>query len=217
MSSVAPVWNASLAHLWFSHKRIGCSCGEACCAIVWFLLQNKERGHNNVTKEELESCMINQVIFVLYDTCSCLFRGRWDGWISMLAEAAALLQPPQQLWPRVGIWAEGGSAACPRHRTLTVPSALLCLQPPGCPDYAMLSFMGGFHGRTLGKEISSSSTSLPFSSSATAIASLSFLKPALFLRQTVPVAYCSFALEAPRVLKENSWVTVGIDFIWFEN
>lgn len=31
-------------------------------------LQNKERGHNNVTKEELESCMINQVTFVLYHT-----------------------------------------------------------------------------------------------------------------------------------------------------
>ncbi|XP_077683992.1 4-aminobutyrate aminotransferase, mitochondrial isoform X4 [Eretmochelys imbricata] len=46
------------------------------------LLSNKERGNNNVTKEELETCMINQ--------------------------------------------------------------------SPGCPDYSILSFMGGFHGRTLG-------------------------------------------------------------------
>ncbi|RLW01473.1 hypothetical protein DV515_00008004 [Chloebia gouldiae] len=58
-----------------------CSNENAFKAIfMWY--RNKERGHNNVTKEELESCMINQ--------------------------------------------------------------------PPGCPDYAMLSFMGGFHGRTLG-------------------------------------------------------------------
>lgn len=34
-------------------------------------LQNKERGHNNVTKEELESCMINQVTFALYHTYRC--------------------------------------------------------------------------------------------------------------------------------------------------
>ncbi|KAH0631782.1 hypothetical protein JD844_019590 [Phrynosoma platyrhinos] len=47
-----------------------------------FFFQNKERGHNSVTKEELETCMINQ--------------------------------------------------------------------PPGCPEYSMLSFMGGFHGRTMG-------------------------------------------------------------------
>ncbi|XP_065268022.1 4-aminobutyrate aminotransferase, mitochondrial isoform X5 [Emys orbicularis] len=46
------------------------------------LLSNKERGNNNVTKEELETCMINQ--------------------------------------------------------------------SPGCPDYSILSFMGGFHGRTMG-------------------------------------------------------------------
>uniref|UniRef100_A0A8C3J9Y2 4-aminobutyrate aminotransferase n=1 Tax=Calidris pygmaea TaxID=425635 RepID=A0A8C3J9Y2_9CHAR len=58
-----------------------CSNENAFKAIfMWY--RNKERGHNNVTQEELESCMINQ--------------------------------------------------------------------PPGCPDYAMLSFMGGFHGRTLG-------------------------------------------------------------------
>ncbi|XP_074866388.1 4-aminobutyrate aminotransferase, mitochondrial isoform X2 [Carettochelys insculpta] len=46
------------------------------------LLSSKERGNNNVTKEELETCMINQ--------------------------------------------------------------------SPGCPDYSILSFMGGFHGRTIG-------------------------------------------------------------------
>lgn len=33
----------------------------------------------------------------------------------------------------------------------TVLTSVLCFQPPGCPDYAMLSFMGGFHGRTFGK------------------------------------------------------------------
>lgn len=29
---------------------------------------------------------------------------------------------------------------------------LFWFQPPGCPEYSMLSFMGGFHGRTMGKE-----------------------------------------------------------------
>ncbi|XP_025058899.1 4-aminobutyrate aminotransferase, mitochondrial isoform X2 [Alligator sinensis] len=47
---------------------------------MWY--RNKERGRNSVTKEELETCMINQA--------------------------------------------------------------------PGCPDYSILSFMGGFHGRTMG-------------------------------------------------------------------
>lgn len=44
---------------------------EHSCGVVWVFLQNKERGHNNVTKEELESCMINQVTFVLYHTYRC--------------------------------------------------------------------------------------------------------------------------------------------------
>lgn len=55
------------------------SVGLFCCVwgffvLLWvwfFFFQNKERGHNNVTKEELESCMINQVTFVLYHTYRC--------------------------------------------------------------------------------------------------------------------------------------------------
>uniref|UniRef100_A0A803T6M4 4-aminobutyrate aminotransferase, mitochondrial n=1 Tax=Anolis carolinensis TaxID=28377 RepID=A0A803T6M4_ANOCA len=62
------------------------SCGscsnENAFKTIFMWYRSKERGHNNVTKEELETCMINQ--------------------------------------------------------------------PPGCPEYSMLSFMGGFHGRTMG-------------------------------------------------------------------
>ncbi|XP_015273050.1 PREDICTED: 4-aminobutyrate aminotransferase, mitochondrial, partial [Gekko japonicus] len=62
------------------------SCGscsnENAFKTIFMWYRNKERGRNSVTKEELETCMINQ--------------------------------------------------------------------PPGCPDYSMLSFMGGFHGRTMG-------------------------------------------------------------------
>ncbi|XP_019476247.1 4-aminobutyrate aminotransferase, mitochondrial [Meleagris gallopavo] len=60
----------------------GSCSNENAFKLIFMWYRNKERGRNNVTKEELESCMINQ--------------------------------------------------------------------PPGCPDYAMLSFMGGFHGRTFG-------------------------------------------------------------------
>ncbi|XP_044275090.1 4-aminobutyrate aminotransferase, mitochondrial-like [Varanus komodoensis] len=62
------------------------SCGscsnENAFKTIFMWYRNKERGHNSVTKEELETCMINQ--------------------------------------------------------------------PPGCPEYSMLSFMGAFHGRTMG-------------------------------------------------------------------
>ncbi|XP_053551219.1 4-aminobutyrate aminotransferase, mitochondrial [Bombina bombina] len=62
------------------------SCGscsnENAFKLTFMWYRNKERGLSGVTKEELESCMINQ--------------------------------------------------------------------SPGCPDYSILSFMGGFHGRTLG-------------------------------------------------------------------
>ncbi|XP_023792883.1 4-aminobutyrate aminotransferase, mitochondrial [Cyanistes caeruleus] len=57
-----------------------CSNENAFKAIfMWY--RNKERGHNNVTKEELESCMINQVTLVLYPTYRCtqwLGLGRED-------------------------------------------------------------------------------------------------------------------------------------------
>ncbi|XP_063170667.1 4-aminobutyrate aminotransferase, mitochondrial isoform X2 [Candoia aspera] len=62
------------------------SCGscsnENAFKTIFMWYRNKERGPNSVTKEELETCMINQ--------------------------------------------------------------------PPGCPEYSMLSFMGAFHGRTMG-------------------------------------------------------------------
>ncbi|MEE6498485.1 hypothetical protein FKM82_003124 [Ascaphus truei] len=62
------------------------SCGscanENAFKLTFMWYRNKERGHSRVTKEEMESCMINQ--------------------------------------------------------------------SPGCPDYSILSFMGGFHGRTMG-------------------------------------------------------------------
>ncbi|KAM4698163.1 4-aminobutyrate aminotransferase, mitochondrial [Rhinophrynus dorsalis] len=62
------------------------SCGscsnENAFKLIFMWYRNKERGHSSVTKEELDSCMINQF--------------------------------------------------------------------PGCPDYSILSFMGGFHGRTMG-------------------------------------------------------------------
>lgn len=47
-----------------------------------------------------------------------------------------------RLWVCLGWGAAGLGPTDPR---------LLCFQPPGCPDYAMLSFMGSFHGRTFGK------------------------------------------------------------------
>lgn len=84
------------------------------------------------------------------------------------------------------------------------PHCVLCLQPPGCPDYAMLSFMGGFHGRTLGK--------------------LSPVPPRPSAHSACPCTHStsgedrgslSFASEAPPALKQNVWVTVGIDFIVF--
>uniref|UniRef100_A0A670YGC3 4-aminobutyrate aminotransferase, mitochondrial n=1 Tax=Pseudonaja textilis TaxID=8673 RepID=A0A670YGC3_PSETE len=62
------------------------SCGscsnENAFKTIFMWYRSKERGDNSVTKEELETCMINQ--------------------------------------------------------------------PPGCPEYSMLSFMGAFHGRTMG-------------------------------------------------------------------
>ncbi|OCT64017.1 hypothetical protein XELAEV_18045117mg, partial [Xenopus laevis] len=62
------------------------SCGscsnENAFKLIFMWYRNKERGPTGVTKEELDSCMINQL--------------------------------------------------------------------PGCPDYSILSFMGGFHGRTMG-------------------------------------------------------------------
>ncbi|XP_069590096.1 4-aminobutyrate aminotransferase, mitochondrial [Ranitomeya imitator] len=62
------------------------SCGscsnENAFKLIFMWYRNKERGNSNATKEELDSCMVNQ--------------------------------------------------------------------SPGCPDYSILSFMGGFHGRTMG-------------------------------------------------------------------
>ncbi|XP_053328247.1 4-aminobutyrate aminotransferase, mitochondrial isoform X1 [Spea bombifrons] len=62
------------------------SCGscsnENAFKLIFMWYRKKERGHSSVTKEELDSCMINKF--------------------------------------------------------------------PGCPDYSILSFMGGFHGRTMG-------------------------------------------------------------------
>lgn len=62
------------------------SCGscsnENAFKLIFMWFRKKERGHNSVTQEELDSCMINKF--------------------------------------------------------------------PGCPDYSILSFMGGFHGRTMG-------------------------------------------------------------------
>lgn len=92
-----------------------------------------------------------------------------------------------------------------------LPACLLCLQPPGCPDYAMLSFMGGFHGRTLGKKSAASNTPLPF-------------PPAQLLWQAVislksssgeAVGYRRSALEAPPVLKQSIWVRVRVNFAIF--
>ncbi|XP_029431967.1 4-aminobutyrate aminotransferase, mitochondrial [Rhinatrema bivittatum] len=60
----------------------GSCANENAFKVIFMWYRNKERGHSGVTKEELETCMINQA--------------------------------------------------------------------PGCPDYSILSFMGGFHGRTMG-------------------------------------------------------------------
>lgn len=41
-------------------------------------MQNKERGRNNVTKEELESCMINQVTLWVFLHCLGFLREDWE-------------------------------------------------------------------------------------------------------------------------------------------
>lgn len=69
------------------------------------------------------------------DKCVCL-----NGWLMM--RGACRRRPP------LGVLRK---AAALRVSVLLTAACLLCFQPPGCPDYAMLSFMGSFHGRTLGK------------------------------------------------------------------